>query len=721
MQWEQDSPDFWRQLTTLKAACTRFSNRVHRDSTALGPECLCTSPVALLHYSESLQQATAAQPPPAAAPASLDGPAMARLISQVSELRTDLSRRLEQACSAEETVSVRVKAVHEQHARYEELKARHVEKLRAYLALKSNTDARKLYEKSVKLGATEQFLELERYGLYATLAQVHDNMELALVKPLADRLSALSDFFMAGAALLVPHQAAIAALVERGRALELREEEAAGRYERLGKRVERESGDLYRADHEQAAAAGGGFALPVLSQLLGRDKKDKEREELGIRDLDSRRRAPGGTEAKRGYLFLPLRDCERAWVEVGGDVVTVWDAAKTEVLHTVPLLIATVKQQRESKNKLRFVLALITPQATVQLQAESEVGLYSWIDSIQTAIGRCLNHSHAARPADEPPRDGTPSTAGAAAVVASMLTKRLSTQLGVSSSSAGHSDTLRALWAVPGNEACADCGAAQPDWLSLNLGVVVCLECSSAHRLMGVDVSKVRSANMDVIDPLTAQYMAAIGNTHANKVFLANHTGTLPTLSPDADRATRTAFIQDKYQRRRWAWPEHLRIAGVEIPPEPARQPALDAALLAGVRCTALDAVYQALVLGARPDAICADNEGRSCVHEAVMYCDLRVCLAVLAFAGPAAGQDDRGWTPLHYAAYSNRAALVDACIASAGSAASHERDAQGRTPREVALECNVGDEYAAELPGVVAALEKAERRYEQKLMKDRS
>lgn len=45
---------------------------------------------------------------------------------------------------------------------------------------------------------------------------------------------------------------------------------------------------------------------------------------------------------------------------------------------------------------------------------------------------------------------------------------------------------------VCGNDKCADCGAAEPDWASLNLGVLVCIECSGVHRNLGVHISKVK-------------------------------------------------------------------------------------------------------------------------------------------------------------------------------------------------------------------------------------
>ena len=52
---------------------------------------------------------------------------------------------------------------------------------------------------------------------------------------------------------------------------------------------------------------------------------------------------------------------------------------------------------------------------------------------------------------------------------------------------------LEALRGVRGNHACADCGAPDPDWASLNLGVLLCIQCSGVHRRLGVHVSKARA------------------------------------------------------------------------------------------------------------------------------------------------------------------------------------------------------------------------------------
>jgi hypothetical protein len=51
---------------------------------------------------------------------------------------------------------------------------------------------------------------------------------------------------------------------------------------------------------------------------------------------------------------------------------------------------------------------------------------------------------------------------------------------------------LKKLLSISGNEKCADCGCEDAKWTSLNLGIIICIECSGVHRSLGVHFSKVR-------------------------------------------------------------------------------------------------------------------------------------------------------------------------------------------------------------------------------------
>ena len=49
---------------------------------------------------------------------------------------------------------------------------------------------------------------------------------------------------------------------------------------------------------------------------------------------------------------------------------------------------------------------------------------------------------------------------------------------------------------IPGNDLCAECGSSEPEWASLNLGILLCIECSGVHRNLGVHISKVFESSL---------------------------------------------------------------------------------------------------------------------------------------------------------------------------------------------------------------------------------
>ncbi|TRY87740.1 hypothetical protein DNTS_010061 [Danionella cerebrum] len=74
---------------------------------------------------------------------------------------------------------------------------------------------------------------------------------------------------------------------------------------------------------------------------------------------------------------------------------------------------------------------------------------------------------------------------------------------------------------VRGNSFCADCDAPNPDWASLNLGALICIECSGVHRKLGTHLSRVRSLDLDDWPVELSMLMTAIGNAMANSVWEA--------------------------------------------------------------------------------------------------------------------------------------------------------------------------------------------------------
>lgn len=107
---------------------------------------------------------------------------------------------------------------------------------------------------------------------------------------------------------------------------------------------------------------------------------------------------------------------------------------------------------------------------------------------------------------------------------------------------------------VAGNDFCVDCGAAAPEWASINLGVLMCLQCSGVHRSLGTHISKVRSLELDTEcwQGELLDFMCSVGNRAFNRVWEGgiNVIGALrPSDYPDVP-FIRTHFIIRKYQHK---------------------------------------------------------------------------------------------------------------------------------------------------------------------------
>ncbi|PAV57061.1 hypothetical protein WR25_26126 [Diploscapter pachys] len=113
---------------------------------------------------------------------------------------------------------------------------------------------------------------------------------------------------------------------------------------------------------------------------------------------------------------------------------------------------------------------------------------------------------------------------------------------------------VQAIRLLPGNQHCADCGMENPNWASLNLGTLICIECSGIHRNLGSHISRVRSLELDDWPVEFLAVMRELGNETANKLWEHNAPKDKKP-SPNSSRDAKEAWIRAKYEAKRYLPP----------------------------------------------------------------------------------------------------------------------------------------------------------------------
>ncbi|XP_074549402.1 arf-GAP with SH3 domain, ANK repeat and PH domain-containing protein 1 isoform X4 [Halichoeres trimaculatus] len=296
--------------------------------------------------------------------------------------------------------------------------------------------------------------------------------------------------------------------------------------DKLKQYIEKLAADLYNIKQTQDEEKKQLTALRDLikSSLQLDQKEDSQSKQGGYSMHQLQGNKEFGSE-KKGYLMKKSDGLRKVWqrrqCSVKGGMLTIAHATSNRQPVKLNLLTCQVKPSAED----RKCFDLISHNRTYHFQAEDEQEFVIWISVLTNSKEEALNMAFR----------GEQSSGGEDGL--EDLTKAII------------EDVLR----MPGNEVCCDCGAADPKWLSTNLGILTCIECSGIHREMGVHISRIQSMELDKLGTSELLLAKNVGNSSFNEIMEGNLPSPSPKPTPSSDMTVRKEFINAKYVDHKFA------------------------------------------------------------------------------------------------------------------------------------------------------------------------
>ncbi|XP_060679211.1 arf-GAP with SH3 domain, ANK repeat and PH domain-containing protein 1-like isoform X1 [Hemiscyllium ocellatum] len=295
--------------------------------------------------------------------------------------------------------------------------------------------------------------------------------------------------------------------------------------DKLKQYIEKLAADLYNIKQTQDEEKKQLCTLRDMlkSSLQLEQKEDSQSRQSGYSMHQLQGNKEYGSE-KKGYLMKKSDGLRKVWQRrkctVKNGYLTISHATTNRQPARLNLLTCQVKPAADEKK----CFDLISHNRTYHFQADDEQECLVWISVLTNSKEEALNMAFRGE-----------QSSGENSI--EDLTKAI----------------IEDVQRMPGNDVCCDCGAPDPTWLSTNLGILTCIECSGIHREMGVHISRIQSLELDKLGTSELLLAKNVGNISFNEILEANLPQPSPKPIPHSDMTARKEYIHAKYVDHKFA------------------------------------------------------------------------------------------------------------------------------------------------------------------------